>query len=216
MSLDNRRPIAARETGWAKRFTQLLIKLRLTPNSISVLSVVFSVIGAAVLLLSHETAWAWWLFALCIQLRLLCNLFDGMVAVDSGQASPVGALYNEVPDRVSDSIFLISAAYAIDCPELGWAAALFAALTAYIRVLGGSVGQPQLFLGPFAKQQRMAILTIASILSSIEVWWLQSYYLMSLALIVIALGSAYTCVRRLQAIAAQLKQVASNESSSDL
>ena len=38
--------------------------------------------------------------AVCVQLRLLANLLDGMVAVGSGQASRIGELYNEVPDRV--------------------------------------------------------------------------------------------------------------------
>lgn len=204
MSTDNRRPIAARQTSWAHKTTQLLLKLRLSPNAISVWSIVFSLMGAAVIGLTDGVWWSWLVFALGMQLRLLCNLFDGMVAIDSGQASPVGALYNEVPDRISDSIFFISAAYVIDCPELGWAAALFAALTAYIRVLGGSVGQAQLFLGPFAKQQRMAILTIAALLTAIESAWLHSYYLMGIALVVIALGSLYTCVLRLRAITTQL------------
>lgn len=208
MSVDNRRPIAARNTGWANAITRSLIAMKLTPNAISVWSMVFSVVGAAAILLSQGAAWAWLVFALCIQLRLLCNLFDGMVAVDSGQASAVGALYNEVPDRVSDSVFFIAAAYVIDCPELGWAAALFAALTAYIRVLGGSTGQAQLFLGPFAKQQRMAILTVAALVSMGEVMLWHSYYLMTLALLVITLGSVYTCFIRLRAIAKQLKQAA--------
>ena len=204
MGIDNRRPIAARDTGWAQKITRSLIKLRLTPNAISIWSIVFSLIGAACIGLTHGAAWSWFAFALCIQLRLLCNLFDGMVAVDGGMSSAVGALYNEVPDRVSDTVFFLSAAYVIDLPELGWAAALFAAFTAYIRVLGGSVGEPQLFLGPFAKQQRMAVLTGAALVSIIEAAWLHSFYVMAVALGIIALGSAYTCVRRLRAIANQL------------
>ena len=38
---------------------------------------------------------------------------------------------------------------------LGWAAAVLALLTAYIRALSGSLGLPQRFLGPMAKQHRM-------------------------------------------------------------
>ena len=204
MSTDNRRPIAARDTGWAQKITRSLIKLRLTPNAISIWSIVFSLIGAACIGLTHGAAWSWLAFALCIQLRLLCNLFDGMVAVDGGLSSAVGALYNEVPDRVADTVFFLSAAYVIDLPELGWAAALFAAFTAYIRVLGGSVGEPQLFLGPLAKQQRMAVLTGAALISIAEAAWLHSFYVMGTALLIITLGSAYTCVRRLRAIATQL------------
>ena len=41
------------------------------------------------------------------RLRLLANLLDGMVAIGRGIASPVGELFNEVPDRVSDTAVLL-------------------------------------------------------------------------------------------------------------
>ena len=66
-------------------------------------------------------------------------------------------LYNEVPDRVADSLFLVALGYAIGMPWLGWLAALAAAVTAYIRVLGGTFGLAQDFRGPLAKQHRMAV-----------------------------------------------------------
>ena len=59
MSTDNRRPIAARDTGWAQKITRSLIKLRLTPNAISIWSIVFSLIGAACIGLTHGAAWSW-------------------------------------------------------------------------------------------------------------------------------------------------------------
>jgi hypothetical protein len=75
----NRRPIAARGSGWAQRLAAALARSAISPNQISVASVVFAAIGAALLV--------WWpsapgllLCALCIQLRLVCNLLDGMVA----------------------------------------------------------------------------------------------------------------------------------------
>ncbi len=49
--------------------------------------------------------------ALGIQLRLVCNLIDGMVAIEGGMKSPVGGLYNEVPDRIADPLLLIAAGY---------------------------------------------------------------------------------------------------------
>ena len=58
MSTDNRRPIAARDTGWAQKITRSLIKLRLTPNAISIWSIVFSLIGAACIGLTHGAAWS--------------------------------------------------------------------------------------------------------------------------------------------------------------
>src|SRR5438105_2817615 len=40
----------------------------------------------------------------CIQLRLLCNLLDGMVAIEGGFRSRSGEVFNELPDRVSDVV----------------------------------------------------------------------------------------------------------------
>jgi hypothetical protein len=44
-----------------------------------------------------------------------------------------------------------------------------AVLTAYVRVLGGSIGLEEHFCGPMAKPHRMAVLTAACLLSMIEV-----------------------------------------------
>ena len=43
-------------------------------------------------------------------------------------------------------------------------------MTAYIRVLGGTLTGSQSFIGPMAKQHRMAVLTVASLGSIAEVW----------------------------------------------
>ncbi len=84
-----------------------------------------------------------------------------MVAVEGGRGTHTGPLYNEVPDRFSDILLLISAGYAFSSrPEAGWAAAVVALLVAYVRAIAASVGAGQLFMGPMAKQQRMALLTL--------------------------------------------------------
>src|SRR5207237_9019762 len=99
--------------------------------------------------------------AVCIQLRLLCNLFDGMVAVEGGFRTKSGEIYNELPDRFADALIFVGAGYSLSTwatlPALGWAAAVLAVITAYVRTLGASVGAAQYFIGPMAKQQRMAI-----------------------------------------------------------
>ena len=48
------------------------------------------------------------------------------------------------------------------------AAALLAALTAYIRAVGGSLGLPQDFSGIMAKPQRMALLTFGLAAQAVE------------------------------------------------
>ena len=205
----NRRPIAARSTGWARRFSAALARSSVTPNQISMLSMVFAAAGAAALL-----TWPGWpglvLCAVGIQGRLVCNLFDGMVAMEGGKKSKLGAVYNEFPDRVADSIFIIALGYAIGQPWLGWAGALAAALTAYVRVFGGALGLPQDFRGPMAKQHRMAVLTIGCLGAAIEQAIAHTsngtQWLLLVAAWVILLGSALTCVTRTKAMASLLKE----------
>lgn len=200
----NRRPIAARGSAWARALAGMLARSAVTPNQISVASVVFAGIGAALL--------AWWptwpgllLCAVCTQFRLVCNLIDGMVAVEGGRQSALGKLYNEFPDRIADSLLIVAAGYACGWPWLGWLGALLAALTAYVRVFGGALGFVQEFRGPLAKQQRMAVLTAGCVLGAIETRWHAERYALLAAVVVIAAGALATCATRTRAIAAQLR-----------
>jgi hypothetical protein len=56
-----------------------------------------------------------------------------MVAVEGHRSSPNGVLFNEIPDRFEDSIFIVAFGYAAGLDWLGYLAALLAMLTAYIR-----------------------------------------------------------------------------------
>jgi len=74
-----------------------------------------------------------------------------MVATARGTASPIGELYNEVPDRISDAAVFIGLGYAAASqPELGYLAALTSLFTAYIRATARATGAPQDFCGPMA------------------------------------------------------------------
>jgi phosphatidylglycerophosphate synthase len=199
----NRRPIAARGNAMVQRFSAWLARLGISPNLISLASIAFAALGAAALL-GLYAPWGPWLCALAIVLRLLCNLFDGLVAVEHGRKTPTGVLYNEVPDRIADSLFLVALGYAAGLPWCGWLAALLAASTAYIRTLGGTVLHAQDFRGPMAKPHRMWLMVAACVLAPLETWFAGTHYSLLFAVIVIAIGSALTCWTRLRAIARQL------------
>jgi phosphatidylglycerophosphate synthase len=123
--------------------------------------------GVALVFTAYRPGWerpCFFAAAVLIQLRLLCNMLDGMVAVQTGQASPVGELYNEVPDRVSDTAVFIGAGYAWGSrPELGYLAACVALFVAYVRAEGKVAGAHQEFCGPLAKPQRMFLMTVAAL-----------------------------------------------------
>lgn len=202
-----RRPIAARSSAWAIALSAWLARSSVTPNAISVTSILFAVIGG-LLILYFEHWLALLGAALCVQLRLACNLLDGMVAIEGGRKSAVGALYNEFPDRIADTLFLVPLGYAAGMPWLGWACALLAALTAYVRVFGGSLGLPQDFSGVMAKQRRMAALTVGLVAQAILSFFSAGVWPLLITAAIIAAGSAVTCVTRTVTIARKLKQAA--------
>jgi len=199
-----RRPLASRSSGWARWLTARLTMSQITPNQISLLSIVWAALGGALLLWGG----GWLAFittAACVQLRLLCNLLDGMVAIEGGKSTPNGALFNEIPDRVADPLFLVPLGYAAGYSWLGWLAALLAVLTAYIRVLGGALGQQQDFGGILPKQRRMAVLTITLLVAAIEDSLWGSRISLLAAAIIIALGGLATCISRTRRIARLLE-----------
>ena len=211
--LENRRPIKSRGSGWAQGAARALAKAGASPNLISAASVAFAALGGALLALAGMSspgvrAAALIAAAACVQLRLVCNLLDGMVAVEYKRGSTSGPIWNELPDRFSDALFLAGAgacAYGSSHPiigvSLGWIAAVLAVTTAYVRELGRGLGLPADFSGPMAKPQRMAALTITCLVAAFEPLWGGRGEIVLLGLIVIVLGTALTVARRTRTIA---------------
>ncbi len=202
--IESRRPLKVRGNQLASNFAKWLSQKAITPNQISILSIVFALISAICFFLSsyqidYRPLWMI-LAALFIQARLLCNLFDGMVAIEGGKSTASGELFNDIPDRISDPLIIIAAGYSILCVSwggtLGWLAALLAVLTAYVRTLSVAIGAPSNFTGPMAKQQRMALLTVSCVLVAIEDFFWHHDYVMLIALIILNLGCIWTLVRR--------------------
>lgn len=200
-----RRPLKVRDVKLAQKFALWLSNRNITPNAISVASVVFALFAAIcfILMPSNNYTWLPFLAALFIQLRLLCNLFDGMVAVEGGKSTKSGELFNDIPDRIADPLIIVAVGYSIPmfswADSLGWLVGLLAVMTAYIRTLASSMGASTDFRGPMAKQHRMALITIASLLTVFETLaWSQGYILVT-ALIIMLLGTLITIWRRISA-----------------
>jgi phosphatidylglycerophosphate synthase len=209
----DRRPLKTRARPTAAALAAALLKRGVRPNHVSLAGVVVALLAAGALVaLPHVStplqAALLLAAAVAIQLRLLCNLLDGLLAVEGKLGSSTGELYNDVPDRFADVLILVAAGYAIAWDwggALGWAAAAAALLTAYVRVLGGALGARQHFLGPMAKPHRMAVLTAACFLSLVELATTDfKGRLVAVALIVILVGSLATFTRRLRLVAREL------------
>jgi len=148
--------------------------------------------------------------AVLVQVRLLCNLFDGMVAIEGGFKTKSGEIFNELPDRFADAFILIGAGYA--APRIDWmsvagfVAAVLAVMTAYVRSLGASAGASQQFCGPMAKQQRMFLVTLASVATAVLVWFGEAFPIIGWTLVVISAGCVFTIFRRTARIIGELER----------
>lgn len=206
----SRRPLSSRDSRWARALASRLAASDVTPNEISIASMAFAGLG-------FLTFWAasvsgpltggvcLILAALMVQLRLLCNLLDGMVAIEGGKSSKTGPFWNEAPDRVADLLFFWGAGLAAGHPALGLGCGALAIGTAYLRELGRAEGLAADFSGPMAKQHRMAALTLASLLAALLSFALQSAaVVLTAALWIILAGTAATLARRAGRLLGQL------------
>ena len=210
----SRRPLKTRQSRWARGLAGWLARHGVAPNTVSVASVLFAALAGLAFSLSFEpdgeTCAPYLVGAgVFIQLRLLCNMLDGLIAVEGGRGSSVGEVYNDLPDRIADAFIFVGAGLALRGMSggvtLGWLAALLACLTAYVRVLGGSLGLPQSFAGPMAKQHRMFVLTVACVTASAEAALARPPRTLYAALVLIVAGSAYTAAARTRAIVRALR-----------
>lgn len=209
-----RRPLKTRQAAWANRLAQMLVQWHVSPNAISMASIFFAAGAGAALYFSAKAAGGERALLLVlavagIQGRLLCNMLDGMVAIEGGRQTRSGEIFNDLPDRIADALIFVCAGYAArEHPfgvELGFIAATLAVFTAYVRMLGGASGLKQNFIGPMAKQHRMFTLTLACVLSIVEANFFIAGTVLWTALILINLGCLVTIWRRTARMARELE-----------
>jgi phosphatidylglycerophosphate synthase len=129
-----------------------------------------------------------------------------MVAVAAGKASKKGEIINDLPDRLSDIIIFIGMAHSTWCHRLpGYWVAIMALLVAYVGLFGQAVGVQREFGGWMSKPWRIVLLSIAAIITSIQIhreapYWFGGYLLIDWAHVAIIIGCVQTIIVRLSRI----------------
>ncbi len=205
----DRRPIAARGLRPVVAVSEWLVRRGASPNGISVAGAIAACLASFAFALTRQVPGAahplWLLGAALVQARLMANLLDGMVAIGRGVASATGELFNEVPDRVSDTAVLVGLGWAAGQLALGLGAALAAMATAYVRAIGKGLGQPSDFSGPMAKQQRMAWVTALAVACTVlPAGWVAAWP--GITLWIVTGGALFTAARRLAHVARALRR----------
>jgi phosphatidylglycerophosphate synthase len=160
----SRRPIAEPFRRTAEATTQqLCVRLGIHPDAISYLSIVAALAAAFCFWKSGKAPWLLIVAPLFCYLRLWFNMLDGMVAVAAAKASSRGEILNDLPDRVSDVMIFAGVAHSgLMNPVLGYWAAIFVLLTAYVGLFGQAIGVQREFSGLMSKPWRMVALHLGA------------------------------------------------------
>ncbi|MGJ8724907.1 MAG: CDP-alcohol phosphatidyltransferase family protein [Roseibacillus sp.] len=164
----SRRPVSLRASRLIQYAARLLARRGVQPNSISLFSIVCAFIAALALIAIPFLPQA--IFPLSIGAviaifaRGICNLLDGLIAIENNKATRTGAFFNEAPDRLSDALIFIGLGLAWRFDFTGLSAGLLLSLlafgTAYIRALGKTLTNEDDFRGPLAKPHRIGLLMV--------------------------------------------------------
>jgi phosphatidylglycerophosphate synthase len=204
--MTKRRPLKSRQVHVFHRIAHALVKRGLRANHVSMSSLLWAVLAFLCFALSASSPF--WLLgaAFFVQLRLLANLLDGLMAVEAGDKHPHGPFWNEFPDRPADVLILFGLGLAAGQTTLGLLCGLLALGTAYTRALGLTLTGTDDFSGFMAKPQRMFVVTLACVLGLGEMLIWSTTESLTGALWVVALGSAFTIVTRAQGIKKTLSE----------
>jgi phosphatidylglycerophosphate synthase len=178
-----------------------LVRRRVHPDVLTGLAVGAAAAGGLCLALAASAAALLLLVPAFAGLRLILNLLDGMVARRTGQARPIGELWNELGDRVADTLFIGGLAFhpAVD-PRLALSAVIASVLASYAGITAKAAGASRQYAGILSKPGRMIVLAIAAPLAFLtnDPSWLV------IAAGVILVGALVTLIQRVAAVRAEL------------
>jgi phosphatidylglycerophosphate synthase len=208
----SRRPIANIFRLTANGVTHLCVRLHVSPDAISYLSILAAALAALCFWKSWEKPICLLIAPLFCYLRLWCNMLDGMVALAAGKASWRGEILNDLPDRISDVLIFAGVAHSGWMnPIIGYWAAIFALMTAYVGMFGQAVGVQREFSGLMSKPWRMVALHAGAWITLACVWWngasirFASLTVLDWVCVIVMAGCVQTMTIRLKRIMAALR-----------
>lgn len=167
-----------------------LVRMGATPNWMTFVGLVVTLVGVFVVLAVSPFAGAW-----LLALGTALDAFDGSVARLRGSIGPFGSFYDSVTDRISDAAIFATAGWLVRDDPLLFGVAMVALggaqITSYIRAKAESLGW-QATVGVIERPERV-IIVIPAI----------AFGLLPIALWVLAVGSLVTIGQRLRTVYAQ-------------
>ena len=175
----------------------------ISANEVTLGALVLSVAQGAWLALDSTSRWPLLALPVVLFLRMAMNAIDGIMAKEHGQATPSGAVLNELSDVVADAALYLPFALiaSVNAPlvVLVVVTGIVAEMTG---ALGPMLGGPRNYAGPFGKSDRAFAFGLLAVLIGLGLapgLW-STLYLAALLLL-----SALTVLNRARAIVAHAR-----------
>lgn len=178
---------------------QALIALGLTPNQLTLGTLVLMGLYGGALALWPQEKILWALLPLVLLLRMAMNALDGMLAVQTGTITKLGAMLNEVCDQVADAALYLPLAL-VPGLSAGWVVVtVMLATTAELTGLAAlAASSPRRFDGPMGKSDRAVAFGLLGMLVALDVssFWLHTVLALVLVLLLRTIQNRFTAALR--------------------
>lgn len=154
------------------KFQQLLMpivdwmrKIGITPNQVTILALLLSIVTGIILSIFHENKWIYILMPIVMFVRMALNAIDGVMAKKYQMKSHLGLLLNELGDVISDLFLFIPFVFIAE--DYGIGILLFISLSIISEMAGVTVqviGSSRRYDGPMGKSDRAFIIGFISFL----------------------------------------------------
>ncbi|WP_206166189.1 CDP-alcohol phosphatidyltransferase family protein [Mammaliicoccus sciuri] len=154
------------------KFQQLLMpivdwmrKIGMTPNQVTILALLLSIITGIILSIFHDNKWIFILMPIVMFVRMALNAIDGVMAKKYQMKSHLGLMLNELGDVISDLFLFIPFVFIAE--DYGIGIMLFISLSIISEMAGVTVqviGSSRRYDGPMGKSDRAFIVGFISFL----------------------------------------------------
>lgn len=183
------RPVAAKLAGAG-----------ISANAVTIAALLLSIGHGAWIAVMPSSPWPLLLLPVTLFLRMALNAIDGIMAKEHGQASPEGAVLNELSDVVADAALYLPFALitGVSAPLIVLVVVL-SIIAEMAGALGPMLGVQRCYLGPFGKSDRAIAFGLFAVLIGLGmtpgIW-------STLFLLVLVALAALTIANRARRIAA--------------
>jgi len=132
-----------------------LASIGITANQVTLAAAIVSVGLGSILIINSEIHYLFLAIPVWMLLRMALNAIDGMLALEFGQKSKLGAYLNELCDVISDAALYLPFAWLTPFTYFSVALLIFlAVMSEFAGVLGLTIGASRRYDGPLGKSDR--------------------------------------------------------------